>query len=259
MKKSLLILPLLLLTLSAKESRVELGLGLASLYYPDYIGSKSSEFFLSPLPYVRYRGEYLTLDEDGITGKLFGINGLRLEMSMNGSLPASSERDGPREGMPDLELTGEIGAVLIYTLFSKGVALLEFELPLRWVLSTEFSKISYRGLVSNPQLKYSLNYRDFSWTLRLGGLYADKIYHNYFYGVKEIYSTTTREAYDAKCGFGGIRARVGVSYKKERWWGGAFVSYYDIKGATYASSPLVESNKALYMGASLAYIFYTSD
>lgn len=242
-----------------EKPTIELGFGVGSLYYPNYIGSKSIQLINVPLPYVRYRGEFFRIDEDGLTGKLFGIDGLRLDISVSGSLPASSESDGVRKGMPDLDLTGEIGPQFVYQIYAKGVSMLELELPLRATLSTNFSSISYRGLISNPQLKYSLNYSAFEWTFRTGLLFTDKEYNDYYYGVAQEYVTPSREAYETKSGYSGFRGRVGMTYKKGNWWGGAFVSYTDIDEATFRDSPLVETTGALYMGASLAYIFYTQE
>jgi outer membrane scaffolding protein for murein synthesis (MipA/OmpV family) len=241
-----------------EEYKLELGLAMGSLYYPSYMGSKSIQILTAPLPYIRYRGEVVTIDEDGLSSKLFGINGLRLDMSLNGSLPASSDSDGAREGMPNLDLTGEIGPKLVYNLYEKGVALLEFELPIRATLSTDFSSITYRGIVSNPQFKYSLNYSEFEWSLRVGAIFSDSVYNDYYYGVVQKYVTSQRAEYKTQSGFSGLRHRVGMSYKKNRWWAGAFVSYSDISGATFRDSPLVETTDALYMGVSVAYIFYTT-
>ena len=257
MNRHFLLLLSLLCSLYARDAKFELGLGVASLYYPNYVGSNSTRILTLPVPHIRYRGEYFKIDENGITGKLFGVDGLRLELSVSGSLPASSDADGVRKDMPNLDLTGEIGGRFVYVLYAKGVSLLELELPMRAVLSTDFSSVSYRGLLSNPQLKYSLRYKELVWTLRTGVVYADADYNNYFYGVKEEYVTPTRSFYEAKSGCGGFRNRIGVTYKKGNWWAGAFVAHYDIRGATFKDSPLIERHDALYTGASLTYIFYT--
>jgi outer membrane protein len=259
MPKTPLLLLVFALYLSAQEAKFELGLGIGSLYYPNYIGSKSTQILTLPLPYIRYRGDFFRIDEDGISTKLFGINGLRLELSLSGSLPADSKDSGIRKDMPDLDLTGEIGPKLVYTIYDHGVSKLEFELPLRAVLSTNFESISYRGVVSNPEFKYSLTYSDFKWTLKSGIVFANKDYNSYFYGVDEAYKTPSRETYEAMSGLSGFKNRLGVTYQKAKWWAGAFISHYNISSATFRDSPLVETNSAFYMGASVAYIFYTLD
>ena len=259
MKTALLILLLLSSILNAKEPKLELGFGGAALYYPNYVGSKTYNFITLPFPYLRYRGKYLKYDKDGLTGKLFGINDLKLELSGSGSLPASSEKGSARDGMPDLDLTGEIGLQFVYNIYEKGVSQLEFELPIRGVLSTDFTQIDYRGLVSNPQLKYSLNYTNLELTLRTGVVLGDEDYHSYYYGVDREYITPNRSEYKANAGFNGFRNRVGMTYKKGSWWMGAFITYISLNGSVIEDSPLVEINSALYSGASVAYIFYTAD
>ncbi len=257
-----ILLFLLLITnmsLLAKDYKLDLGLGVGSLYYPNYISSKSTQILTLPLPYIRYKGDYFRIDENGISGKLFGIDGLRLDLSVSGSLPATSEKNGVREGMPDLDLTGEVGFQLTYKLFHKGVSKLEFEFPLRAVLSTDFTNIQYQGIVSNPQLKYSLGYTHLSWTLRSGVMLADENYNSYYYEVADKYATPSRPAYDAKGGFSGIRNRIGMTYKEGNWWYGAFISHFNINNAVFKDSPLVQTYDATYAGVSVAYIFYTQD
>lgn len=250
---------MLITSIEAKDSKLELGIGVGSIYYPDYIGSKSTQTLTLPVPYIRYRGKYFTIDEDGINGKLFGIDGLRIDLSLNGSLPASSDVNGAREGMPDLDSTGEIGPKLVYNIYEQGVTLLELEFPFRAVLSTDFTNLKYRGIVATPQLKYALNYSEFEWTFRIGAMFADKDYNSYFYDVENQYTTATRTAYKAHGGFSGYKSRIGVTYSKNDWWAGAFVSYINTNKAAFRDSPLVETSKAIYIGASIAYILYRVD
>jgi len=249
----------LLLTaqLRAQDDKLELGLGLGSLYYPNYVGSKDYQFLTLPIPYIRYTGKYFRIDEDGLSQDLVGIKGLKLEASVSGSLPASSEKNDARESMPNLDLTGEVGFKLVYNLFEKNISKLELEMPLRVVLSTNFTNLHYQGIVSNPQIKYSLDYDKLEWTFRTGILLANKRYNSYYYSVDKIYETPSRAAYDANGGFSGFKSRVGVTYRHKNWWSGASVSYYNISNATFSDSPLVQTHHSLYTGIALAYIFYT--
>ena len=259
MRLTLFLLFSIFTLLDAAEPKIELGAGLAYLSYPNYVGSKTYNLIALPFPYLRYRGDFLTYDKDGLTGKLFGIDNLKIELSVAGSLPASSDKGSARDGMPDLELTGEAGFQLVYNIYKQGVSQLLFELPLRGVLSTDFKSISYRGLVSNPQLKYSLTYTHFEWTLRSGLIFGDEEYNSYYYGVENRYVSTSRQEYKARSGFNGFRNRIGMTYKKGSWWVGAFISYINLNDSVIEDSPLVETANALYSGASIAYIFYTSD
>jgi len=243
----------------AEQGRYTLGIGAGVLYYPDYIGAKSMQTLALPFPYIRYKSENFSIDEDGVRSRLFGINGLRLDMSLSGSLPASQSKNTPREGMPALELTGEVGPKLLYEFYAHGKAILEFECDARAALSTNYSSISYRGYLINPQLKYSLNYKRIEWTIRAGVLFNDAVYNNYYYGVSSEYITPLRKGYEAQGGYSGTRFRVGTTYMAKKWWLGGFVSYHDINSAVFQDSPLVEVKNGLYVGASIAYLFYTNE
>ncbi len=256
-QRSLLAFILVVSNLYAKEPTMELGAGVASLSFPDYLGSKSRQLLTLPIPYFRYRGEYLKVDEDGLNSKLFGVDGLRLDLSINGSLPASSESNSAREGMPDLELIGEVGPKLVYSIYKDRVGLFEFEFPLRAVFSTDFSNINYVGITSRPQLKYRLIYSKIQWTFKSGVIFSNQNYNSYFYEVSNEHKTESRALYKPEAGFGGFRNRASITYQKERWWFGVFISHFNLSRAVYKKSPLLETNTATYIGASAAYIFYT--
>jgi hypothetical protein len=51
--------------LKAKEHKLELGIGVASLVYPDYIGSKSYQTIPLVFPYIEYYTPYLSIDKNG--------------------------------------------------------------------------------------------------------------------------------------------------------------------------------------------------
>jgi len=239
----------------AKEKQFELGLGVASLYYPDYIGSKSTQFLTLPFPYIRYIGKYLKIDEDGISSEFFGVNGLKLSLSIAGSLPASSKKNSVREGMPDLDLAGEIGLKLSFEIFKKNVSSLTIELPLRTLITTDFTHLFYRGLIANPELKYALKYTKYFFSFRSGLLYTNKKYNNYYYGVKEVYETSLRKSYSSRSGFAGLRSKININYKMQNWRAGGFFSYFNINNAVFKNSPLIKTHHALYSGVSIAYVY----
>jgi hypothetical protein len=98
-------LVLLLLTSSAIAQgplpRLELGAGLFALSAPDYRGSSETSTYLLPVPYIKYRGERLRVDE-GAQGVIFESEDLLLTLSGNLSLPADDDTP-EREGMDELE------------------------------------------------------------------------------------------------------------------------------------------------------------
>src|SRR4249919_2002206 len=72
----------------------EAGLGAYALRLPDYRGSDQSRGYLVPLPYLRYRGELLRIDDrHGLASLLLLEKGRAdLDLSLNASQPAPSEQ-----------------------------------------------------------------------------------------------------------------------------------------------------------------------
>jgi outer membrane scaffolding protein for murein synthesis (MipA/OmpV family) len=92
----------------------EAGAGAYAFSLPDYRGSDQSRGYLYPLPYFRYRGRLLEVGgRKGLASLLvFERRRAELDLSLNASQPAPSERSDARRGMPDLAPTLEIGPVL---------------------------------------------------------------------------------------------------------------------------------------------------
>lgn len=257
--KSFFLLLLLELSLFAKEATLDFGIGLGTILFPDYMGSKSTQSYTLPFPYVIYKSDYLDIDKDGISTTLFDIKDLVLDLSFSGSLPANSEHTKLREDMPNLDLTFEFGPRITYKFFEHGLAHLYFELPIRAVFSTDFQTLGTQGFVTTPQIKYSLEYKHFEFVYRIGALYGDEKYHDYFYEVQKEYETSWRKAYNAKAGYGGFKNKVSLSYTKNNYFAGMSVSYYNLHSAVYENSPLIETKNAFYFGASVAYILFTTN
>ena len=94
--------------------------------------------------------------------------------------------------------------------------------------------------------------------LLAGPLFADRSYHQYFYGVAPEFATPTRPAYDAPGGFAGWRATAAFSRRFGDAWVGAFLRYDDLHGASLAPSPLVRKLTGDTAGFGISWIFATS-
>ena len=80
---------------------------------------------------------------------------LEFDMSLDGSFDSDSNKNMARKGMPDLDYLFEAGPRPQMTLtnhFRGGKV--DLELPLRAVISTDFSSASYEGVVFHPQLAW---------------------------------------------------------------------------------------------------------
>ncbi len=94
----------------------EAGVGAGALSLPDYRGSDQQRFYAFPVPYLVYRGEILKVDRTAVRGLFFQSDRFEFDVSLNASPPVNSGRNHARQGMPDLDPTGEIGPSLIIKL-----------------------------------------------------------------------------------------------------------------------------------------------
>jgi len=245
-------------TLNAQEYELELGLGVGSIIYPDYIGSKSYNVLPLVFPYIEYHSPYLSVDEDGINQKLFNNKNIKLDISVSGSLPSNSDENSMRKGMDNLNFTFEIGPKLSYKFYDKKDLQIYFDLATRVVFETDLTMLNTQGFVGTSEVRFELEpIKDLEITFRSGARFANARFHNYYYGVDREFVTPTRNYYDAHGGYSGYKNRLGATYKNNSWWYGAYISYYNIKGSVYEDSPLIETKSAFFGGCSVAYIFYT--
>ncbi|MCP4388405.1 MAG: MipA/OmpV family protein, partial [Gammaproteobacteria bacterium] len=197
---------LLLLLLSgsvlaqAELPRLELGAGLFALDAPDYRGSEESSTYLLPVPYIKYRGDVLRIDE-GVQGVVFESPDWLFTLSADFSLPADDDTP-EREGMEEIDAVFEIGPSLNYRIMALQNSAWWIDLPLRFVYAID-SKHEFIGRVFQPRLSWRkpANRLD-EWKLHflIGPVYSNDEHHAYFYSVGDNEVTATRPAYDADAG-----------------------------------------------------------
>jgi len=243
----------------------ELGVGGGMINAPDYRGAKSYTVFASPFPYGRYRGDKFRVDDGGIRQKLFDTDRLKLDVSLAGNIPVKNENN-LREGMPELDPLGEIGPSLHYRLWPQ-VRDINHSLwlinPLRAVISSDFSSFQYQGWTYAPYVEYYQRWRPsrrvYTLSLAAGPMWASQEYHQYFYEVLPQQVTPTRSAYSAEAGYSGSRMTVSFSGISRRAWIALYMRYDNLRGATFADSPLVETNNYFIGGVVIGWLFVGSD
>jgi len=239
----------------------ELGLGAAVLNLPDYRGSDQSRTYLLPLPYIVYRGDWLRADRDGARALLVKTDRFKVDVSVAASVPTRSRDNAAREGMPNLPGAFEIGPNVNLELFESAGrgARLDLRLPLRAAVGVQRSP-DFIGTTFSPNLNLDLRGLG-GWNVGvLGGpLFADRRYHQHFYGVDAAYGTAQRPAYQARGGYAGWRAVSAVSRRVGNFWIGGFVRYDSLRGAVFAASPLVRREHELTAGVGVSWVFATSD
>lgn len=239
----------------------ELGLGVAGLRLPDYLGSDQSRFYALPLPYVVYRGTWLKADRDGARALLFNSQRIKVDVSVAASRPARSSNNEAREGMPDLKGTVEVGPNLNVTVASSREERwkLDLRLPVRGAISVERSP-KFVGTTFSPNLNLDVGGLGGGWNLGMltGPVFADRKFNQYYYGVDPGYATANRAAYQAHGGFAGWRAVAATSRRFGNMWVGGFVRYDNLRSAAFDDSPLVRRTSAVTFGFGVSWVLATS-
>ncbi|MBC97823.1 MAG: hypothetical protein CME63_08740 [Halobacteriovoraceae bacterium] len=243
------------------------GLALVSARVPAYPGANQYNFFTLPFPSFFYRGTYVRADEEGgMRGRFFKSKKFEINLSIGGSLPASSEDNQAREGMPDLDTMAELGPGLLATLWeSKGDSSfkLGLNIPLRSAISLDFWEIKERGLVFNPLLYFItedfLAPKVFSFT-GLSTVIASQKFHRVFYQVDAPYVTDTRAQYQAHGGY--LSTTLSQGFSRQLFkdvMGFIGVSYSHYKGSANYNSPLMKQDYNFNMALGLVWWFYESE
>lgn len=239
----------------------ELGIGAAALRLPDYRGSDQSSAYLLPLPYVVYRGEWLRADRDGARALLLKTERVKVDVSVAASVPTRSRDNAARSGMPNLPATVEFGPNANFELFQSANhrMRLDLRLPLRAAVTVQRSPRDI-GLTFSPNLNLDLKGVAGAWNVGLlgGPLYADRRYHEHFYGVDTAFATPQRPAYAAPGGYAGWRALAAASRRFGNTWVGAFIRYDNLRGAVFEASPLVRRDHEVTAGIGVSWVFATS-
>lgn len=259
---SILLLALVGFVVQAEEElrpMWELGVGLGSQTLADYRGSTRYSTQFLPIPYIVYRGDFLRADDEGFRGRFIKTDRFELNISLAGSLSGDSDDNKLREGMPELNPTGEVGPALNINLtgddFSEGWSL---RLPLRGVFAIDFDDLRVRniGYLANPQFTYeSLDWNGWNGSLDLGFLYGSREYHDYYYSVAPEFATAERPAYRASSGYSGSYLNFSMTKRQGRWWFGGYLRYDNLSGATFENSPLMETDHYFTLAIGVAWIF----
>lgn len=241
----------------------EFGLGVGTMLFDDYRGSDETNVYPVPVPYFVYRGDFFKADSEGVRGLLFNRRYAELSMSVNGTIPVSSDDNDARRGMPGLRSTVEIGPSLDLHVFKSADERFKFDirLPVRAPLTVESSPRTL-GWIFAPRFNLDIadvaGYEDWNLGLSVGPMFADRKYHRYFYSVAERHATAERPAYQADGGYSGSHAIISLSKRFPDYWVGAYVRYDSLHGADFAASPLVKRQYSVSAGIGIAWMITQS-
>jgi MipA family protein len=237
----------------------EAGLGIGAMGFPDYRGSDESNVYPIPLPYFVYRGKFLKADREGVRGELFDRRYLELSLSMNATIPVSSDDNAARAGMPNLRPTLEFGPSLDVHLWRspKQDVKLDLVMPLRLPVTLESSPRTL-GWNFSPRLNLDIENvagrQGWNFGIGAGPLFGAAEFHEYFYSVAPRYATDSRPAYDAPGGYSGTHVLAAVSKRFPKYWVGAYVRYDNLHNAAFEDSPLVRRQNYVTGGIGIAWM-----
>jgi outer membrane protein len=239
--------------------RWEVGVGVAALNLPDYRGSDERRGFVSPLPYLVYRGDTFKADREGARVELFGSSDVHLDFYLGGNLPVSSSRNQARQGMPGMKGALDLGPALDIRLTEwpdeKLVVKLRLPVSYGFTLGKPGQSLGWQ---TSPTL--NLYTRDFmgwgGWgsSLKTGPLFGSHQRHAYYYDVQEAYATADRPAYKSSGGYSGWQLGAAVNKRFERFSLGAFLRYDNLSGAAFHDSPLVKTRHYAMGGVALIWV-----
>ena len=242
--------------------KLELGASLSLLNIPDYRGSQHSTTYLFPLPYIKYRGEQLKVDE-GVQNVFLDSKNLVLSLSGSGTLPVN-DTNPERIGMEELDATLELGPSLDYRFAQQNSGEWWLEIPLRLAFTFN-SNLQHIGQVFQPRLAWRMPARHlYDWKLRvaIGPIYATSEFHDYYYSVNASDALASRPAFDADGGYSGFRSTFSYSkrYSKRygQLWIGGFVRYESLSHAVVEDSPLISEKDAWLAGIAFGWVFSDS-
>jgi outer membrane protein len=237
----------------------EAGLGVGAMVFPDYRGSDEVNAYPLPLPYFVYRGKFLKADREGLRGELFDERYLELSLSINATIPVSSDDNDAREGMPNLRSTVELGPSLDVHLWRSADSSIKLDLvmPLRLPITLEGSPQTL-GWNFSPRLNLDIadigGKPGWNFGIGVGPLFAAERYHEYFYSVAPRFATATRPVYDARGGYSGTHLITAVSKRFPRYWVGAYLRYDNLRDAVFEDSPLVRQQNYVTGGIGIAWM-----
>jgi outer membrane protein len=239
----------------------EIGLFGGAASTPAYPGADQRSTRALVLPMVIYRGKVVRADRSGVGARLVNTERVELDLGFALSLPARSEDEGARAGMPDLNSLLEFGPRLKVLLAEPtATSRVRLELPLRVPLELR-NGFQRQGLVFEPRVVFEARDATGKWQAdaNLGAVFGNARLHRYFYEVAPQYATATRPAYQA--GGGLMMTRLGVSLSRSLspdWRVFGFTRYDNYSHAANLDSPLFRKHSGLSVGAGFTWTIHRS-
>ena len=239
----------------------EAGLVLAVGSVPDYPASDRSSVRALALPVFVYRGPVLRVEDGGVRSRLFNSASFELDVSAAGAFNARDNE--AREGMPALDYLFQAGPQAVYRWELGERERISAHLKARAVFSTDFGSVDFRGVVLEPQVRWTLKSvagSDFNLGLSASASFATERLHDYFYEVAPQYARPDRPAFDASGGYLGTELGINLNRRLSdtmRLFVGARLGLHG--GAANRDSPLFRDSTTMSYGVSLIWTPWRSE
>ncbi|MDQ2076995.1 MipA/OmpV family protein [Marinimicrobium sp. ABcell2] len=233
------------------------GIGIGTVAGPDYRGSETYRAYVSPVPYLVYRGRFLRSDDEGVRGEFWATDEMELTLSVLATLTPDSHKNELREGMRPLDSTVELGPALDVNLTGEDLRRgLLLHLPVRAIIAFGRRSPEHVGWMLEPHLMYRTTWLQWDWSLRAGPAFGSGDFHSYYYSVPTEHALPERPAYRARSGYSGLNSQVIVSRRKGSFWYGLFARYNNLQGTKFRDSPLVETEHNVSGGLAVSWIIF---
>lgn len=241
---------------------IEVGTLQMGMNSPDYPASDQNHNHYLIVPFFHYSGKNVRSDSEGLFRYRFVDKDFYgIDLSFSGSFPAKSRDNALRNGMSDLVWLGELGPRFFYYFHRTPKHQWRLNIPLRAVVSTDFTTTNARGLVFAPGIS-SRHTQVFGtpldWSFSWSFNYASQELMSYFYEVPRENATATRPEYGAKAGFLGTDIGTTLRMRKDNfiYFIGLKSSFHD--GAANENSPMfrTKQNNSIHVG--FVWIFFES-
>jgi outer membrane protein len=237
----------------------ELGVGLGSVFGPDYRGADEYRSFSSVIPYVVYHGKFISSDSDGVKAQFFSSDNIDFSLSASAYISPHSDKNKRRENMPSLGSTIELGPSLDIRLTGSDLQSgWQLQLPWRAVFAVGGSSNKIIGSVIQPQLVYQQHFSSWDLRYKTSVMFGSNVYHNYYYTVDAQFATAERPEFHASSGYSGFINDIALSREldiadvKTRF--AFFIRYDNLAKVKFKESPLFASENVWRGGVAFIWV-----
>ncbi len=250
------------------KPRWEIGVGGGYLEGFDYPASSDPNQRGIALPFAIYRSSVVRVGGSGLRAVAIEQPSFRIDVSFGGGIASSSDSDGVRAGMPDLDFLFQAGPRAQFILANRATAdggRFQFSITgaVRGVVSTDFGRVDGRGVVGElaiSAIRRRVLGSRFDSLARMSSTWASEGLQDYFYEVEPRFATANRPAFEASGGYLGTTIFIG----------GAFIPSPDLRvfagiqqglyqGAANQDSPLFEDRSTTGFALGFAWTIKKSE